>query len=58
MNCASWITFVIKICCVVRDLELALASLSYISSPLGVGEVEVLKQRATDIQRSILFVKF
>ena len=35
----------------IRDLELALASLSYISSPLDVGEVEILKQRATDIQR-------
>ena len=35
----------------IRDLELALASLSYISSPLDVGEVEILKQRATNIQR-------
>ena len=34
-----------------RDLKLALASLSYISSPLNVGEAEILKQKATDIQR-------
>ena len=36
---------------IIRDLELALASLSYISSPLDVGEAEILRQRATDIQR-------
>ena len=34
-----------------RDLELAMSSLSYISNPLDVGEVEILKQRASDIQR-------